>query len=72
MDNGRLNSMIPEPTEARYDPETGRIALKTALEPSKAWFIFGISGGGHYAPGTRSPDDVTDWLPYTPPVVGDE
>lgn len=64
--------MIPEPLEVRYDPNTGRIACKTELEASKAWFIFRHGGGGYYAPGTREPDDVTDWLPYTPPVVGDE
>lgn len=56
------------PPEIRLDWNTGRIAIETELAPAKRWFIFDARlGGGHYAPGTRAPDDVDDWHPYTAP-----
>ena len=56
------------PPEIRFDPDTGRVAIKTTLEAPRTWFIFG-AGGGHYAPGTRSPSDVTEWTVLLPHPV---
>lgn len=60
------------PPEIRLDPATGRIAVRTELPDPRTWFIYDTHVGGHYAPGTRSPDDVTDWPPYTPPIEAEE
>lgn len=61
-------------TEAREDPGSDRVALKTSLDGPRAWFVFDPKGGGHYAPGTRSPDKVDDWPAYsfTPPEEDQE
>lgn len=64
--------MTPTPPEVRLDPATGRLAIKTQLPAARAWFIFDPQGGGHYAPGTRAPDAVEQWLPYTPPEISEE
>ena len=56
------------PPDVRLDPSSGRVAIATVLPEARAWFVFDPNGGGHYAPGTRSPDDVAAWSPYTPPT----
>lgn len=60
------------PPEVRYDPTTGRVAIRTTRPSAQAWFVFDPQGSGHYAPGTRSPDKADDWPPYeyTPPEEG--
>lgn len=58
--------------EVRWDPVTRRVAIKTTLGGIRDWFVFDPRGGGHYAPGTRSPDDVEDWQPYGLPETGEE
>lgn len=58
------------PPEVRFDPETGRVAVRTSMDnPNRTWFVFDPASGGHYALGTRSPDDVSAWLPYIEPAV---
>lgn len=60
------------PPEVRYDPETGRVAIKMELEAPRTWFIMGTTSGGHYAPGTRSPDAVAGWPPYVAPEIAED
>lgn len=60
------------PPEVRFDPSSGRVAIRTALSAPRAWFVFDPNGGGHYADGTRSPDKVTDWPPHSQPETQPE
>lgn len=55
------------PPEVRFDPATGRVAVRTEMPEPRTWFVFVPAGGGHYATGERAPDLVTDWPVYVAP-----
>ena len=57
------------PPEVRFDPASGRVAIKTELSETRAWFIFHPENGGFYTSGTSPQNDVSDWLPYALPSI---